>query len=247
MSDGSGPSRGPKRFSADHNGATRVHGVSARTTAEPPSRDLDGDAHMSSGSEGSPALDSDSDEVPGVSPRAASLGSASGPAPRPAPCPVGRGRAALPAFGWLRGQATGAFPPPRLHTCPGLRIAFEARTRPIVFAKRRTDRPLPYGSTVADCPWHCGCPSQPTQPSMASRPSKASRPPGLFCQVSQLSTVKEEEELAQGSGDPWRKACYLCDPSWTGWTCRRCGVTWRAPHRPRQLIRSGQILKSAVY
>ena len=55
-SDGSGPSRGPKRFSADHNGATRVHGVSARTTAQPRSRDFDGDAHISSGSEGSPAL-----------------------------------------------------------------------------------------------------------------------------------------------------------------------------------------------
>ena len=61
-SDGSGPSRGPKRFCADHNGATRVHGVSARTTAEPPSRDLDGDARMSSGSEGS---HSDSDAGPG--------------------------------------------------------------------------------------------------------------------------------------------------------------------------------------
>ena len=83
-----------------------------------------------------------------------------------------------------------------------------------------------WGSRAASC----GCPSQSTQPSMASRPSKASRPPGLFCQMSQLSTVKEEEELAQGSSDPWRKACYLCDPSWTGWTCRRCGVTWRAPY-----------------
>ena len=34
--------------------------------------------------------------------------------------------------------------------------------------------------------------------------------------------------------DPWRKACYLCDPSWADWTCHRCGVTWRAPAAERQ-------------
>ena len=146
-SDGSGPSRGPKRFSADHNGATRVHGVSARTTAQPLSRDFDGDAHISSGSEGSPALDSDSDEVPGVSPRAASLGSASGPAPRPAPCPVGCGRAAFPAFGWLCGQATGAFRPPRLHTCPGLRIVLKPGPGPSR-PPRRSALLLPSGGSV---------------------------------------------------------------------------------------------------
>ena len=148
-SDGSGPSRGPKRFCADHNGATRVHGVSARTTAQPLSRDFDGDAHISSGSEGSPALfqDSDSEEVPGVSPRAASLGSASGPAPRPAPCPVGCGRAAFPAFGWLRGQATGAFRPPRLHTCPGLRIVLKPGPGPSR-PPRRSALLLPSGGSV---------------------------------------------------------------------------------------------------
>ena len=30
------------------------------------------------------------------------------------------------------------------------------------------------------------------------------------------------------------KNCYLCDPSWIGWTCPRCGVTWRAPAAERQ-------------
>ena len=30
------------------------------------------------------------------------------------------------------------------------------------------------------------------------------------------------------------KHCYLCDPSWIGWTCPRCGVTWRAPAAERQ-------------
>ena len=91
--------------------------------------------------------DSDSEEVPGVSPRAASLGSASGPAPRPAPCPVGCGRAALPAFGWLRGQATGAFRPPRLHTCPGLRIVLKPGPGPSR-PPRRSALLLPSGGSV---------------------------------------------------------------------------------------------------
>ena len=24
------------------------------------------------------------------------------------------------------------------------------------------------------------------------------------------------------------KTCYLCDPSWTNWTCHHCGITWKA-------------------
>ena len=97
----------------------------ARTTAKPPSHDLDGDMLMSSGSQGSDEASLGSASSASRPAPRASLGSASSasrPAPRPAPCPVGCRRAALPAFGWLRGQATGAFRPPRLHTCPGLRL-----------------------------------------------------------------------------------------------------------------------------
>ena len=142
-SDGSGPSRGPKRLCADHdNAAVRVwpgvqrrglqvnaafRGVSPRTTMQPLSLDSDGDACLSS--EG--FLMSDGDEVPGVSPRANSPGSAAGPALRPAPRPLGCGQVALPAFGWTRGQEINALRPPRLSTCPSLDIVLKpGRPRP---------------------------------------------------------------------------------------------------------------------
>ncbi len=147
-SDGSGPSRGPKRPCADHDNAT-VRGVSARTATQPLSLDGDGDACLSLSSEGSltPVRDVDSDEVPGVSPRVVSPGSAAGPALRPAPRPLGCGQAALPAFGWTRGQVIDALRPPRLHTCPGLKIVLKPGPGPSR-PPRRSALLLPHGGAV---------------------------------------------------------------------------------------------------
>ena len=120
-------------------------GVSPRTTMQPLSLDSDGDACLSS--EG--FLMSDGDEVPGVSPRANSPGSAAGPALRPAPRPLGCGQVALPAFGWTRGQEINALRPPRLSTCPSLDIVLKpGRPRPNCWPPQRSALLLPHGGEV---------------------------------------------------------------------------------------------------
>ena len=162
-SDGSEPSRGPKRLCADHdNAAVRVWpgvqrrglqvnaavcGVSARTTMQPLSLDSDGDACLSS--EGFLLSEDDSDGIPGVSPRANSPGSAAGPALRPAPRSLGCGQVALPAFGWTRGQEINALRPPRLSTCPSLDIVLKpGRPRPSCWPPQRSVLLLPHGGEV---------------------------------------------------------------------------------------------------
>ena len=147
-SDGSGPSRCPKRPCADHNNAA-VRGVSARTATQPLSLDGDGDACISSCSEGSltPVHDVSSDEVPGVGPRVVSPGSAAEATLRPAPRPLGCGLAVLLAFGWSRGQVIDALGPPRLHTCPDLHIVLKPESGPSR-PPRRSALLLPHGGAV---------------------------------------------------------------------------------------------------
>ena len=152
--DGSGPSQ----LCADH----AVRGVSARTARQPLSLDSDGDACISSCSEGSRtatqslSLDdgdacisscSEGSEMPGVGPRVVSSGSAAERALRPAPHPLGCGRAALPAFGWSRGQVINALGTPRLHTCPSLRIVLKPESGPSR-PPRRSALLLPHGGAV---------------------------------------------------------------------------------------------------